>query len=769
MRRSTLPYFTLTVSFGAIVVLLAALLGLILLRIESINENLHTIAGENMRKIELATRLRESISQRQITLRDLFLQKDFFDRDDKRMEFYKEAQPFVDTRDELLKLPADKNEQLLLENIRSFTQAAYPLQNELVELGMIPNAPDTVVAEKIRRVFSAQSQVKDEINKLFQYQRLMSQMAAQKALQTYKDIRYLITVLGGGTIVLTLLIAASTIVRTKSQTRKIEELSRFPNENPSPVVRVKMDGTILFANSASQCMLKEWECQVGDKMPAKWLRVINKLDKHHGCSEYEIKCGDRIFALTLTSIAGANYVNFYGKDITERENMKRRIAYQASHDSLTGLINRHEFEKRLQQLIDDAITENREHALLYCDLDKFKIVNDSCGHAAGDKLLKQLTALMKNKIRNSDTLARLGGDEFGVLLQSCSPEKAMDIAESLRETVKDFRFLWDNRTFEVGLSIGVVPISKLSGKMTDILATTDSACYVAKEQGRNRICAYKEGDKAIAEKRGEMLAINKINDAIENQRFYLDFQIISPLNELQPSGTHGEILLRMKDHEGNIVSPAAFIPAAERYDLMPSIDRWVVNTCINKLHDYYAAQARHPVYCSINLSGQSIGREGFLDFLLSTIENSNVAPEYLCFEITETAAIANIDSAIHLIDRLKAIGCRFALDDFGSGLSSFNYLKSLNIDYLKIDGSFVKDILNAPIDRAIVEAINKVGHEMGIKTVAEYVENTKIANKLEVLGVDYGQGFGLHMPQSFDLLLSQLAHSSATASNQRSG
>lgn len=435
-------------------------------------------------------------------------------------------------------------------------------------------------------------------------------------------------------------------------------------------------------------------------------------------------------------------------DITEVMTMARQLSYQASHDMLTGLANRREFERQLEITIHSARTENTHHVLCYMDLDQFKVVNDTCGHRAGDELLRQLSHMLKETVREHDVLARLGGDEFGLLLGDCPLDKAGEIADIVRQHVRDFRFAWKDRSFEIGVSIGVAPITAQSGSLIDVLSLADAACYVAKEAGRNRVHVADEQDKAVARHHREMEWIHRISRAFEEDKFILYYQPIIPLDEAIHSAVpRGEVLLRMHDDNGEMVFPMAFIPAAERYHLMPTIDRWVVRTTLGMMRQAQGRADVPPFRCTINLSGQSLTDEYFLEFVLEQFDESDVDAGYICFEITETAAITNLSRARRFIDTLKLRGCLFSLDDFGSGLSSFGYLKGLKVDYIKIDGSFVKDMAQDTLDRAMVESINQIGHVMGLKTIAEFVENENIVAELKTMGVDYVQGFAIAMPE----------------------
>ena len=432
-------------------------------------------------------------------------------------------------------------------------------------------------------------------------------------------------------------------------------------------------------------------------------------------------------------------------DVSESRDLNRRLSYHASHDILTGLVNRAEFENRVERALKSARARETSYALLYLDLDQFKIVNDSCGHSAGDALLGQLGTLLKSKIRWRDTLARLGGDEFGVLLESCSLDEAMNTAETLRMAIGEYKFVWEERTFRLGVSIGVVPITADNEDVAALLTAADSACAAAKEAGRNRIHSFQENDIDLMRRRREMQWAARINNALEENRFELFRQTIQPL-QVEEDGAHYEILLRMRDENGGIISPGLFIEAAERYGITPSIDRWVIRSAFRWLVSEADERERLSL-CSINLSGQSLGDEKFLPFVVDQFQMSGIDATKICFEITETAAIASYSQANRFINALKELGCMFALDDFGTGLSSFGYLKHFPVDFLKIDGSFVKEILHDPIDREMVRSINEIGHLTGKRTIAEFAENEEIITMLRGMGIDYAQGYGVSEPK----------------------
>ncbi|RJG03855.1 EAL domain-containing protein [Noviherbaspirillum sedimenti] len=434
-------------------------------------------------------------------------------------------------------------------------------------------------------------------------------------------------------------------------------------------------------------------------------------------------------------------------DVSRSRQIAAQLSYQASHDDLTGLVNRREFEHRLKQAVQSAAAEDRQHAFIYIDLDQFKIVNDTSGHCAGDELLRTLASLLQNKLRASDTLARLGGDEFGILLENCPAGPATTIAESLRETVGDFRFVWQGNNFTVSLSIGVVNFGGSEMSVSDILSAADTACYLAKENGRNRVHVGHREDQDITIRQSEMHWVSRLRQALQENRLQLYCQKIVPLNsEAVDAGAHFELLLRLRDEEGRLVPPGAFLPAAERFGLMPTIDRWVISSAFANFGQLTPDPTEQLEMCAINLSGASVSDPEFLSFILRELALYDIPTSKVCFEITETVAIANLTQAAALINELRAVGCKFSLDDFGSGMSSFAYLKHLPVDYLKIDGGFVKDMLSDAADAAMVEAINHIGHTMGLRTIAEFVENDAIRARLEALKVDFAQGYGIGKP-----------------------
>jgi diguanylate cyclase (GGDEF)-like protein len=437
-------------------------------------------------------------------------------------------------------------------------------------------------------------------------------------------------------------------------------------------------------------------------------------------------------------------------DIEARRAAEESLSWQATHDTLTDLENRRQFEVHLRQHIESARAQGKQHALLYIDLDQFKVVNDTCGHLAGDALLRELAQLIAARMRRGDSLARLGGDEFGVLLAECDLLHAQRVAAQLLSTVRGFRFAWQGRVFTLGASIGVAAVTGESPDPDSVMAAADTACYVAKDKGRNQVQVYHEDDEEVASRQGEMGWVSRITHAIEENRFFLQCQRVQSLGH-GAATEYLEMLLRMRDEDGRVVPPMSFIPAAERYHLMGAIDRWVVQKtlrCLGRLHAAGTSPDTLPRF-GVNLSGMSMGDAAFADFVQQKFEESGAPSGSVCFEVTETAAISNLGRAARFIRRFRDLGCRFALDDFGTGLTSFAYLKSLPVDYIKIDGSFVRGSGEDAVDRAVVDAIQRLARAVGARTIAESVETEESERRLRELGIDFAQGNYIHRPEAY--------------------
>ena len=538
----------------------------------------------------------------------------------------------------------------------------------------------------------------------------------------------------------------------------------FQDSSISTVI-INRDNQILHANNAF-CNLVGFNHEELENIKIQIIThpddICNCIRSHERLfageiSSYQIeihivhKNGSVISSLVNTSIvlddnARPDFAIAQFQDVSEERHLTSKLLKQTRFDVLTDLINRDEFKRRLSHFVDTAHDTSTVHALCYLDLDLFKVINDTCGHVAGDEMLRLVGKILKKSIRKQDTLARLGGDEFGIIFQGCSIDEASQITAKLQDKIKKFIFIWDKKKFNVGVSIGLVEIDQHSHSATEILKEADMACYIAKDSGRNRVHVYSHDEEKLVQRKGEMYWVSKINEALEDDRFRLFAQPIINIANSETSLPHYELLVRIEEENGDIISPGVFLPAAERYNLITNIDRWVIKASFKMMDDHPHIMSQLK-FCSINISGQSLTEPDFLKYIVNQLRKNTIDPEKICFEITETAAIANMSAATSFISTLKAFGCQFALDDFGSGLSSFAYLKNLSVDYLKIDGMLIKDIVNSHIDYEMVKMIHGLGHVMGMQTIAEFVENDLILEKIGEIGIDSAQGYSIGMPQ----------------------
>ena len=530
------------------------------------------------------------------------------------------------------------------------------------------------------------------------------------------------------------------ISKRLSKEKELRRLASFPEFSPNPIIEFKHNLTVTYANPAAIDLFPTiTELNSEHEIFHDFDEAFSVLNISHELIR-NIEVGNSTFEQKIIFNPETNLYRMYIWDITKLKDLTQKMSFQASHDVLTNLINRREFERRLENTINETKHDRKTHSLCYMDLDQFKAVNDSCGHAAGDELLKQVSALINTSIRETDTLARLGGDEFGLIFKSCPIKKASELAEEIRGNIENFRFNWDKKIFKIGISIGIVAIDNTSTSVKDVQSAADTACYIAKKQGRNRVHIYKIDSIAIAKHTNETNWLNRINSALDNNEFILYFQKITSLKDSKHE--HYEVLVRMLNKDGSTIPPNSFIPAAERFDIMSSVDRWVIGNTLSIMQN----KQYHDIYFSINLSGQSLSDLKFMQDCLHLINTSKINPNRLCFEITETAMIENLSNAIRSVSTLQEIGCKIALDDFGSGLSSFAYLKNLPVNYLKIDGSLIKDLKKDKVNVTMVKSIIHIGHSMGLETIAEYVENDETINILRDMKIDYIQGYGVAKP-----------------------
>ncbi len=765
-----LSHNRLAAGFAVALALMTLLLFVGLTSMAAIQHRLRVIVDSHNVKTALVTHMREAARERTITLYQMVTLTDPFERDAQFLLFNRYAAEFSAARGTLLRMKLSAQEQAILQQQADLTGGAVALQNRVVDLA-VNDETERALKLLYKESTPAQNKVFAQLTALKEYQHSAAIQAADEAAAAYARARSLMFGLGGAALLIGGFVAWVVGRATaQAEARLFHEKERVQVTLDSigeGVITSDAEGNISYLNPIAENMTG-WR---QEEAQGRSLFDVFKLLDSHGQTPSENpvelaiqknhvvnfeqhyllarRDGDE-FAIEVTaapipdydhSIVGAVLVF---RNVTALRDMAHQMAYQASHDNLSGLINRREFEQRLELALLSVRTDKHQHVMCYMDLDQFKVVNDTCGHVAGDELLKQISAVLKTNVRKSDTLARLGGDEFGILLADCPLEKGRRTAETLLKVVNDFRFVWMNKSFEVGVSIGLVPITADSGSLTDVLGAADSACYAAKDLGRNRLHIYQQDDAVLAQRHGEMQWLPRIRQALEKNQFCLYFQRV---HSLADGRNHGiEVLIRLTDAQGKLIPPMAFLPSAERYGLMPSIDRWVIKTTLACMRQQNAATDDVQLW-AINLSGHSLCDDQFIEFIVKEIQQPGVDPKRLCFEITETAAVANLSRAMELMSQLKVMGCQFALDDFGSGLSSFTYLKNLPVDFLKIDGSFIKDMVDDPMDRAMVESINQIGHLMGLKTIAEFVENDAILAELKTLRIDYAQGYGIHRPE----------------------
>jgi len=770
----------LIVGFLMCIAIFTTMMGYGIYQLEESQNNVRKLTTDFSAKSNLVIQMYNAARDRTIKLYAMVSTNDVFRHDALYLEFNNDGAKFAVARLKFLDMSITNQERLLLSEQRRYTEIAIPLQQKVVDL-MYNDENKAALKLLTEEAVPAQNRALQILIQLQDYQRINSSETSVKTRLKQKQTIKLLFVLGTFTILLSIIIAFYVIHRNAKIEHSIYIEKEFAELTlrsiGDAIITTDAQGHVLIMNPNAE-ILTGWS---GDEARNEILdnvfHVVDELNHNIIINPLEnILITGKTISSTETEILIDRHGNEYGiehsvapitgpdnkilgliiifRDVTENRALASQLTHQATHDNLTGLINRREFEIRLEHAFVNVRADNVEYALCFMDLDQFKLINDTCGHNAGDELLRQVSTLLKQCVRRTDTLARLGGDEFGVLLEACTLQKAEQIAQILLRTINDFRFSWQGQTFDIGVSIGVAPITALTANISELLSAADTACYLAKDKGRNRIHIYHPEDSELEQHRGEVQWVQRINEALELDNFILYYQPIVSLNEEHPESTHYEVLLRMMNDIGDLVPPMAFIPAAERYKLMPSIDQWVVDNALKEINHIYEVSSDTYKACvfTLNISGQSLSANDFANYILEKILEYAIEPAAICFEITETAAIANMSSAVDFIKKLKKAGCRFALDDFGSGLSSFSYLKTLPVDYIKIDGSFVRDICDDSTDRAFVESITQIAHVMNIRTIAEFVEVREIRDELQNIGVDYAQGYYISTPAPLSLL-----------------
>lgn len=761
--------------YVVISVLFSLILVTSVLQNKKANDHVSEVVLQHGMKSELITKMYNSARERSISLFTMVSLKDPFIRDENFLKFNSFAAQFANARIKLLKISLSNNEQVILNKQGQLTRVTAPIQNTIAELIQLDkvNQANSLLIEK---AIPLQNEILTLLKQLQTIQHQSSQNIATQAKKEQQEAWKILLFISIVTVLTGILITYTIVSVTKSLQSKLymeKELAEITLHSiGDAIITTDVKGKITQINpiaedltgySHRQSLGKDFytvfnierEHQHSNER-TELERVITDLEViittdspktlvNKNLNEYAIEYTLAPIVTENRQTSGAVVIF---RDVTEVRALSSQLKYYASHDSLTGLINRRQFEQNLENAFKlvQAHTEQK-HVVCFMDLDQFKIINDTAGHEAGDEFLKQLSFLLQSLLRRSDILARIGGDEFGIFLEDCDVENALAIADKIRKEIKSFRFIWANNSFEVGASIGLATLDHSTVSLTELMRNADTACYISKEEGRNRIHLFDPNDEDIQKRQGELQWIQHIKDALVNNDFVLHCQTIMNIGDSQKK--HCEILLRLQNSDGNLVPPMSFIPAAERYEIMPDIDKWVITNTAKFLSEN--KEFIHNRMFTINLSGQSLGNKGFGEFVIDILKINNIDPAIICFEITETAAISNLTQAIEFMKSLKAIGCCFALDDFGSGLSSFNYLKTMPVDFIKIDGHFILDICDDKTDLAFVEAINRIGHIMGIQTIAEFVENKDVLDKLKEIGVNYAQGYYIDKPKPLKL------------------
>jgi diguanylate cyclase (GGDEF)-like protein/PAS domain S-box-containing protein len=718
-------------------------------------------------KLKLLVTMRSMARERVNYLFSSATYTDPFEQDEALIKFSELATQFILSRDKFRSLGLNREESTNLRQTELIINATSAKQAEVIEL-IRSGRRDEARNLLVKSVIPAQIKLLDSYNRLINLQSSIADKAIEKAHAATQTAYVFVLFVMIFLFFLGLLIAVFvtrriTSIETALFTEK--ELAEITLHSIADgVITTDQFGMITYINPVAETMtgwnsteaLNQSLSIVYPIMNVSTGQYISYIDLITSLEAPVVSTEDRVlirkdgheFAIkdSLAPIRNQHDIRIGSilifNDVTEARNLSQQLSWQATHDPLTSLINRRGFENRLAEAIEDQKIFMREQALLFLDLDKFKLINDTSGHLAGDEFLRQFSRMTETHIRTSDALARLGGDEFAILLDGCGIDRALTIAEQVRQNIASYKFEWEEKLFEIGVSIGLVMLNEHVVDATEALAAADAACYQAKHEGRNQIQIF-QGTASLNNQRSETTWVQKITQALEH-RFILYYQDIIPTQPQSGCPAHSEILLRMLDDDNNVISPAAFIPAAERYGLMPSIDRWVLQHTLSWIKNHPAPE--HTNY-AINLSGHALGDNRFLEFVVQELTAAQLPAGTICFEITETAAISNLRQAVRFINTTKQMGCLFSLDDFGSGMSSYSYLKNLDVDFLKIDGSFVKNMTNDAIDWAMVESINRIGHVMNIKTIAEFVENDQTLQALAELNVDYAQGYAIHKPE----------------------
>ena len=761
----------LLIGFGTMLMLMAFSWYVYIKQLDVMHDSASTtkLASE---KMEAIAKLIEIARTRTRLASQMALTEDIFERDEVNLMLDREAANFIRTRDWLLQSGLDKKEQAIMDQIAEFTTPTLDLQRKTSTMAMQDDPALLIEAQKMVmfEVLPMQGKIIDKFMELFRLQKTKIEQSVHQVEQDYEKALKLASVIISGSILLAILVAfyivrKSTLLERALQTEK-DKASTTLKSIGDAVISTDSHGRIEYMNPVAEQLTGFTLAEAINRHVGKVFLAHDEVhDRPISMHVQALAQGGTVVPLsddirlhskndekrwldlTLAPILNQEEiikgVILTFRDDTSSRHLAKQIEHQARHDGLTGLLNRHAFEENVLDALQ-LYEEQGPHVMCAIDLDRFKVVNDTCGHAAGDELLRQLSSLLRGAVRRGDFVARMGGDEFALFFLNTPLNFAEKLAHKILDRVREYRFHWNGKTFRVGASIGLTeartdnPIEYRS-----LLQAADAACYLAKDEGRDRIRILPYDPVTVDVKRKEGEWVQRITEAFEQDAFRLVFQDIVSLGVEHAAAGHREVLIRMLDKDGSMVPPMSFLPTAERYNLMSRIDEWVLRRVIHMLRHTNEIEGR----VAINLSGQSIGDREWVDRMLVTIETSGVDPAQLCFEITETAAIANLDTARQFMDRVHELGCQIALDDFGSGLSSFAYIKNLPLDIIKIDGQFVRQILEDKTSRVMVEAIHGISQALGLKTIAEFVENEAIATALTEIGIDMGQGYYFGAPK----------------------
>ena len=792
-------------AFLIIIAMMTTMVSLAISGMHEIQQKLDQVVSVNAEKLRQIAIMRRSNRERIIDLQYMLLLEDPFEIDEIAMQHMGHANHFIAARKKLHEMASSQAETEALERIRAASMLAAPLNDRIRDL-VLDEEQKQAKELMIEELSPAQDRIYAEFAKLaeiYEYQAELSNgTARQQNDLVYNRIIAILVVVIGFCVIIAYKIIQHISRKELALTKHTDQLEKLVNERTAAlsqevgeriraegiarqeskrlavtlasigdgVITIKPDSTIEYMNRAAE-QLTQLNCEQVMGQPVD--KVLLLLDRISG-NEKSIgtippdkqsrmeSSGDGILILNngeqldiqqtvadITDEEGTTHGSVIVlRDVSEARALAQRLTHQATHDPLTGLVNRREFESRVNIALNRASSDNITHTVGYIDLDKFKVVNDSCGHTTGDRLLRELSERVKSRLRKGDTFARLGGDEFGLLLDQCSIEKGLEIAQTVKQTISDYRLLHNDQVYSVGASIGLVEISSESNDLSTLLSVADAACYMAKERGRNCVQVYRSTDQDIIQRQGETRWAHIIRKALDTSAFELHCQPISSIQEQAEEICHHEVLIRLRNDDNKLVYPGSFMHAAEHFGLLTSIDSWVITESFDWLGQNSAAIETGRL--SINIAGASLSDPSFLSFVTDSFNSSGADPRQVIFEITENVAISNLNVAIEFMATLGKLGCEFALDDFGRGFSSLSSLKELPVNYLKIDGGFIKNILDDPADQATVNAINEIGHALGKKTVAEHVESDAICQHLKGVGVDFVQGFSVARPMHID-------------------